>query len=100
MRTKNLAIVAILGVLTILALLWAGNVVAGPPMQEPEGGEEGEVTAEGGIEAQALMDDGFWYQGLLTDGAGNPMTSRPQGRPWIRSWSRSTQMAMAGSTRR
>ncbi len=76
MRNKNLAIVAILvGVLTILALLWAGNVVAGPPMQGPEGGEEGEVTAEGEIEAQAILDDGFWYQGLLTDGDGNPLAN-------------------------
>ena len=76
MRNKSLAIVAILlGVLALLALLWAGNVVAGPPMQGPEGGEEGEVTAEGEIEAQAIMDDGFWYQGLLTDGAGNPLAN-------------------------
>jgi hypothetical protein len=76
MRNKNLAIIAIsLGVLALLALLWAGNVVAGPPMQGPEGGEEGEVTAEGEIEAQAIMDDGFWYQGLLTDGAGNPLAN-------------------------
>lgn len=77
MRNKNLAIaVILLGVLALLALLWAaGNVVAGPPMQGPEGGEEGEVTAEGEIEAQAIMDDGFWYQGRLTDGDGNPLAN-------------------------
>jgi hypothetical protein len=76
MRNKNLAIIAIsLGVLALLALLWVGNVLAGPPMQGPEGGEEGEVTAEGEIEAQAIMDDGFWYQGQLTDGDGNPLAN-------------------------
>lgn len=76
MRNKNLAIATIsLGVLALLALLWAGNVVAGPPMQGPEGGEEGEVTAEGEIVAQAVLDDGFWYQGLLTDGDGNPLAN-------------------------
>jgi len=76
MQNKNLAIIAIsLGVLALLVLLWAGNVVAGPPMQGPEGGEEGEVTTEGGIEAQGILDDSFWYQGLLTDGSGNPLAN-------------------------
>ena len=68
MRNKNVAPATILlGMLAILALLWTGTTVAGPPTQEGPEAEDAEI--------QALLDDGFWYQGRLTDGDGDPLAN-------------------------
>ncbi len=66
----------LLGLMLLLAGLWAVGAVLAQGQEPPEGEVgEGEVTVGGGMAPQATLDDGFWYQGRLTDGDGNSLAN-------------------------